>query len=64
MEKLCLYKQDSDYALSPKHAKTVNMTKFWILQGSQYANVRERFEYRSDDDVAGSGADLGEYLPM
>ena len=34
---MCRYKQDSEYAL--------NMAKFWIWQGSQYASVTQRYEY-------------------
>ena len=34
-----LYKQDS------KYAKILNMVKFWIWQGSQYASVTQRSEY-------------------
>ena len=28
-----------------KYAKILNMVKFWIRQGSQYANVTKRSEY-------------------
>ena len=38
-------KQDSDYAYGPKYHKTLNMTKFWIWQGSQYPSVSRRSEY-------------------
>ena len=36
---MCLYKKDSEYASGPKYAIALNMAKFWIWQGSQYANV-------------------------
>ena len=42
---MCLYKQDSAYASHPKYAKILNMAKFWIWQGSQYASVTQRSEY-------------------
>ena len=32
---MCLYKQDSEYALGPKCVKILNMAKFWIRRGSQ-----------------------------
>ena len=34
---MCLNKQDSECASGPKYPKLLNMTKFWIWQGSQYA---------------------------
>ena len=34
---MCLYKEDSEHALGHKYAKILNMAKFWIWQGSQYA---------------------------
>ena len=40
-----LDKQDSEYASGPKYAKILNMAKFYIWQGSQYANVLQRSEY-------------------
>ena len=40
-----LYEQDSKYTLVPKYAKFLNVVKFWIWQGSQYANVTQRSEY-------------------
>ena len=40
-----LYKQDSEYASGPKYAKILNMAKFWIWQGCQYANITQRSEY-------------------
>ena len=42
---MCLYKQDSEYALGPKYAKILNMAKFWIWQASQRASVTQRSEY-------------------
>ena len=43
---MCLYKQDSEYASAPKYAIILHgMAKFWIWQGSQYANVTQRSEY-------------------
>ena len=39
-----LNKQDSEYAYT-KYAKILNLTKFWIWQGSQYASVLQRSEY-------------------
>ena len=41
---MCLYKQDSEYALGPKYAKIQNMAKFWIWQGSPYASVTQHSE--------------------
>ena len=38
-----LNKQDSEYAYT-KYAKILNLTKFWIWQGSQYAIVLQRSE--------------------
>ena len=40
-----LYEQDSEYTSVPKYAKILNVVKFWIWQGSQYANVTQRSEY-------------------
>ena len=37
---MCIYKQDSEYASGPKYAKILNMEKFRIWQGSQYAAMR------------------------
>ena len=31
---MCLNKQDSEYASGPKYAKILNMTTFWIWDGS------------------------------
>ena len=39
-----LNKQDSEYDYN-KYAKILNLTKFWIWQGSQYATVSQRSEY-------------------
>ena len=36
---MCQNKQDSEYATGPKYDKILNMVKFWIWQGSQYASV-------------------------
>ena len=41
---MCLYKQDSEYFSGSKYAKILNMIEFWILQGSQYASVKQRSE--------------------
>ena len=41
---MCIYKQDSEYALGPK-AKVLNMGKLWICQGFQYASVTQHSEY-------------------
>ena len=43
--RICPNKQDSEYSSRPKYTKILNMAKFWIWQGSQYANVTERSEY-------------------
>ena len=42
---MCLYKQDSEYALGPKYAKILDIAKFWIWKDSQYASVTHRFEH-------------------
>ena len=42
---MCIYKHDSEYASGPKYVKILNMAKFWILEGSQYASVTQRSEY-------------------
>ena len=42
---MSLYKQGSEYALGPKYAKILNMTKFWIWQGSEYARVTQGSKY-------------------
>ena len=39
-----LNKQDSEYAYT-ECVKILNLTKFWIWQGSQYASVSQHFEY-------------------
>ena len=47
---MCIFKQNSEYALGPKYAKILNMAKFWICQnmpwqsseyvlGSKYARI-------------------------
>ena len=38
-------KQDSEYASGHKYAKILNMAKFSIWPGSQYASVAQLFEY-------------------
>ena len=40
-----LYKHDSVYASGRKYVKILNMAKFWIWQGSQYASVTQHSEY-------------------
>ena len=42
---MCLYKRDSEYSSCPKYAKILNMAKFWIWQGFQYASITQRSEY-------------------
>ena len=42
---MCLNKQDFQYTSGPKYAKVLNIAKFWIWQGSQYASVTQRSEY-------------------
>ena len=42
---MCLNKQDSEYASGPKYAKILNIAKFLIWQGSQYASVTQDSEY-------------------
>ena len=42
---MCLYKQDSEYALGPKYAKILDIAKFWIWKDSQYASVTQCFEH-------------------
>ena len=39
-----LNKQDSEYTYT-KYAKILNLKKFWIWQGSQYASVSQSSEY-------------------
>ena len=41
---MCIYKQGSEYASGPKCVKILNMAKFWLWQGSQYASVTQRPE--------------------
>ena len=41
---MCLKKRNTEYASGPKDAKILNMAKFWIWQGSQYASVTQRSE--------------------
>ena len=38
---MCVYKQDSEYALGANYAKIFNNVKFWIWQGSEYARVTQ-----------------------
>ena len=40
---MCLNEQDFEYASGPKYAKILNMVKFWIWHGSQYASVAQLF---------------------
>ena len=42
---MCLNKQDSEYNYGSKYPKILNMAKFWIWQGSQYASVTQCSEY-------------------
>ena len=42
---MCLYKQDSEYALGPQHSKILNRAKSWIWQDSQYLSVTWHSEY-------------------
>ena len=42
---ICLNKHDSEYALSPKYSKILNMVKFWIWYGSRYAYLKQRSGY-------------------
>ena len=42
---MCLYKQDPEYAWGPKCGKSLNMAKFWIWHGSQYARDTHLSEY-------------------
>ena len=36
---------DSEYAAGPKYATVLNMKKFWMWQGSQYASLTQRSDY-------------------
>ena len=42
---MCLYKQDSEYALDPQHSKILNRAKSWKWQDSQYLNILNMPEY-------------------
>ena len=42
---MCLNKMDSEYALGPKYAKSLDMAKFWTWQDSQYSNVTQHSEH-------------------
>ena len=42
---MCLYKQDSEHASGPKCAKILNMAKFSMCQGFQYASDTQRSRY-------------------
>ena len=42
---MCLNKKDSEYSLGPTCAKILNMAKFWISHGSQYASITQPSEY-------------------
>ena len=37
--------QDSEYASDPIYTIVLNMAKFWIWQGSQYASVTQSSKY-------------------
>ena len=39
---ICLNKQDSEYALSPKFAEILNMAKFWICRSFKMVNMSEQ----------------------
>ena len=39
---MCLCKYDSEYTSGLKYAKLLNVAKFWIWKGSQYASVTQR----------------------
>ena len=42
---MSLNKRNVENALGSKYVKLLNMGKFWIWQGSQYASVTQRSEY-------------------
>ena len=42
---MCLYRHYSEYVSGPKCAKTLNIAKFLIWQGSQNASVTQRSNY-------------------
>ena len=42
---MSLFEQDSEYDSGPKYAKILNMAKFCISQGSQYAIDTQRCKY-------------------
>ena len=39
--RVCLNKQDSEYAWGLKFVKFLNMVKFWVRQDSQYASLTQ-----------------------
>ena len=43
--RMCLNKQGSEYVSGPTYAKTLNIAKFLIWQGSKYASVTQRSGY-------------------
>ena len=56
---MCLYKQDSEYALGPKYAKILDIAKFWIWKDSQYASVTpfwtcQNMPWQSSEYILGS----------
>ena len=40
-----LNKEDSAHAGGSKYARTLNMVKFWVWQGVQYAYITQSSEY-------------------
>ena len=53
---MCLNKQDSEYASGPKYAKILNIAKFLICQGAQYASVTQ------DSECARIFLNISEYI--
>ena len=43
--RICLNKQDSEYALDPKYMTILSIAKLWICQASQKASVTQHSEY-------------------
>ena len=56
---MCLFEQDSEYASGPKYSEILNMAKFSIWQGSQYASVTQRSKYYKNMPWQGSEYILG-----
>ena len=48
-----LNKQNSEYPSSPKYAKILQITEFWLWQRSQYESVTQHSEYPRILNVAG-----------